>query len=330
MRAIVVREHGPPETLHLTELPTPLPGRGELRVEIHAIGVNYPDLLVVGGAYQRLPPLPFIPGKEAAGIVSALGDGATRYRIGDRVAVQVEHGAYAEEVIAAEDCAYPIPHAMSFADAASMGLVFHTAHVALLDRGQYRPGESVLITGAGGGVGLAAVQLAKALGATVLAGARRDEHKTLARAAGADHVIDLAAPDLRTSLRDQVRAAIGGEGVDIGLDMVGGDVFDAALRALAWRGRLVVVGFAAGRIPEIRANYLLVKNIAVAGLQWSDYRERDPAGVRRVQGELIALYEAGRIRPHVMGSFPLEQAATALDLVRRGAVGGKLVLTTGR
>jgi NADPH2:quinone reductase len=330
MRAVVVREHGPPETLRVEEMSMPVPGRGEVRVEVHAIGVNYPDLLVVGGAYQILPSRPFIPGKEAAGVVAAVGEGVTAWKPGDRVAVQLEHGAYAEEVIAPQQEVYALPHAMSFADAAAMGLVFQTAHFALLDRAQYRMGESVLVTGAGGGVGLAAVQLAKALGATVLAGARRDEHKTLARASGADHVIDLAAPNLREALREQVRAATGGQGVDIVLEMVGGDVFDAALRALAWRGRLVVVGFAGGRIPELRANYLLVKNITVAGLQWSDYRERDAAWVRRVQQELFQLYETGKIRPHVMRHFPLEEAASALDLVRRGGVASKVVLTTSR
>jgi NADPH2:quinone reductase len=164
----------------------------------------------------------------------------------------------------------------------------------------------------------------------VLAGVSRPERAAAARENGADVVIELWRPNLRDSLREQVFAATGGRGADVVLDPAGGDVFDASLRALAWRGRLVIIGFAAGRIPEVKANYLLVKNISVAGLQWSDYRERDPDAMRRVQDELVALYEAGKIRPHVMGSFPLDEAATALDLLRRGAASGKLVLTTGR
>jgi NADPH2:quinone reductase len=185
------------------------------------------------------------------------------------------------------------------------------------------------VTGAGGGVGLAAIQLVKALGGTALAGTRSPAKADAIRAAGADAIIDLGAANLRDVLRAQVREATAGRGADVVLDPLGGDVFDAALRALAWRGRIVVIGFAAGRIPEVRANYLLVRNISASGLQWSDYRERDPAWVRRVQTELFSLYEASRLRPEVMQTFPIEQFASALDLLGSGEVRGKLVLTTG-
>jgi NADPH2:quinone reductase len=330
MRALLVREHGPASAMRVEEVPDLRPGPGEVVVDVHAIGVNYPDLLVIGGTYQNLPPRPFSPGKEAAGVVAAVGEGVTRIRPGTRVSVQVEHGAYAEQVRAPADWTYPLPDGMGFADAAALGLVAQTAHFALVDRGQLRTGETVLVTGAGGGVGLAAVQVAKALGARVLAGVRNEPHAQAVREAGADHVIDLAAPDLRESLRAQVFAATGGKAADVIVDQVGGDVFDAALRAIAWRGRLVVVGFAAGRIPEVRAGLLLVKNIAVAGLQWSDYRERDPDWVRRVQDELFRFHEEGKLRPRIMKSFPLEQAAEALELVKAGKVTGKVVLTTSR
>jgi NADPH2:quinone reductase len=211
-----------------------------------------------------------------------------------------------------------------------MGLAYQSAHFALIERGQFRPGETVLVTGAGGAVGLAAIQLVKALGGQALAGTRRPAEAAAIRAAGADAVINLGAADLRDALRAQVHAATGGHGADIVLDPVGGDVFDASLRALAWRGRIVVIGFAAGRIAELRTNYLLVKNIEASGLQWSDYRERDPAWVRRVQDELFALHAAGRIRPQLARTFPLAEFAAALDLVGSGEAHGKLVLTTAQ
>jgi NADPH2:quinone reductase len=330
MRAIVVREFGPPQGMAIEDWPTPEPGPGQIRVDTRAIDVNYPDLLVIGGQYQILPARPFVPGKDAAGVVSAAGEGVRHCRVGDRVLVQVEHGAYAEQVLADDAHSYVIPDAMSFTEAAAMGLVYQTAHFALIDRGRFAPGETVLVTGAGGGVGLAAIQLVKALGGIALAGTRSPAKADAIRAAGADAIIDLGVANLRDSLRAQVHAATAGRGAHVVLDVVGGDVFDAALRALAWRGRIVVIGFAAGRIPEIRANYLLVKNIAAAGLQWSDYRERDPAWVRRVQDELFALYRAGKLRPQIMRTLPMAAFATALNLVAKGEVSGKVVLTTGR
>lgn len=328
MRAVWVREHGTPETARVEEVPTPAIGDEQVLVEIKAIGVNYPDLLVMGGTYQILPPRPFSPGKDAAGIVRAVGRKATHCKPGDRVAVQLEYGAYAEQVAAKDGVCHVIPDAMSFEEAAAMGLVYQTAYFALIERGLYQRGETVLVNGAAGGVGLAAVQIAKGVGATVLAGVNNEEHGRIARVNGADHVIDLARPDLRESLRAQVYALNGGRGVDIVLDPLGGAVFEASLRALAWRGRMVVIGFAAGGIPELKVNYLLVKNLTVSGLQWSDYRERTPEWVRRVQTELFGLYAQGPIRPRVMRSFPLERFAEALELVRRGSVQGKVVLTT--
>jgi NADPH2:quinone reductase len=318
-------------------------------VEVHAAAVNYPDLLVVSGRYQVLPPLPFTPGKDAAGVVRAIGPAiqdanspapsspnlspkprSPSLRVGDRVVVQLEHGGYASQVCAPTAWVHPIPDAMSFVDAAAMGLVYQTAYFALVDRGQFRRSETVLITGAAGGVGLAAVQIAKGLGARVLAAVNTPLQADLVQQHGADAVIDLAQPDLRESLRKQVYSANAGRGVDVVLDTLGGDVFDGALRALAWCGRIVVIGFAAGRIPEIKANYLLVKNITATGLQWSDYRERTPDRVAEVQQELIQLYTRGAVRPHVMQVFPLEQFEQALRLVATGQAVGKVVLTMGQ
>jgi NADPH2:quinone reductase len=330
MRAVWVREHGAPETARVEEVPAPAIGDEQVLVDIKAIGVNYPDLLVMGGTYQILPPRPFSPGKDAAGIVRAVGSRATHCKPGDRVAVHLEYGAYAEQVAAKDAVCHVLPEAMSFEEAAAMGLVYQTAHFGLIERGLYQRGETVLVNGAAGGIGLAAVQIAKGLGATVFAGVNNEEHGRIARENGADQVIDLARPDLRDSLRAQVHALSGGRGVDIVLDPLGGAVFEASLRALAWRGRMVVIGFAAGGIPELKVNYLLVKNITVSGLQWSDYRERAPDWVRRVQMELFELYVKGAIRPRVMRSFPLERFAEALALVKSGSVQGKVVLTTAR
>jgi NADPH:quinone reductase len=329
MRAIVVSEFGSPAAMAIADWPTPEPGPGQVRVDVRAIDVNYPDLLVIGGKYQILPPLPFVPGKAAAGVVGAVGEGVRHCRAGERVLVQVEHGAYAEQILGEGEHAYPMPEAMSFTEAAAMGLAYQTAHFALLDRGRFEAGETVLVTGAGGAVGLAAIQLVKALGGIALAGTRRPAEADAIRTAGADAIIDLGAPNLRDALRAQVQAVTGGRGADVVLDPVGGDVFDACLRALAWRGRIVVIGFAAGRIPEVRANYLLVKNITAAGLQWSDYRDRDPAWVRRVQDQLFELYRTGKLRPQIARTFPMAAFVDALELVASGRAQGKLVLSVG-
>ena len=328
MRAILIREHGEPDSLKIEDIPTPTIGDDDVLIDVHAIGVNYPDLLVIGGQYQILPPKPFSPGKDAAGIVVAVGKLVTSCKPGERVVAQVEHGAYAEQLRARGVNCFVIPKSMSFNEAAAMGLVYQTAHFALFERGQFRSGETVLVNGAGGGVGLAAVQIAKALGATVLAGVRQEVHAHIARESGADHIIDLGKENLQEEIRRQVYAVTGGRGADVVLDPLGGDVFDGSLRAMAWRGRMVVIGFAAGRIPAIKANYLLVKNIAISGLQWSDYRERDPAWVRHVQEELFQFYTRGKLKPNVMQAFSMDQFGEALSLVKSGRVNGKVVLTT--
>ena len=326
MKALLVHEHGPIENLVLGEAPDPVPKAGEVLVDVHAASVNFPDLLVIGGTYQRLPPRPFSPGKDLAGIVAAVGEGVTTCVPGDRVCAQVEFGAYAGKCIVPEVNCHIMPAGMSFADGAAMGLTYLTAHFALIERGFYEPGETVLVNGAAGGVGLAAVQVAKALGATVVASVGSDAKAEIARASGADHIVRTDVPDLRESFRRQVYGAVGARGVDLIVDPVGGDVFDASLRVIAWRGRLVVVGFAEGRIPEVKAGYLLVKNIALVGLQFSDYRDREPEKVRRAQQALFRMYEAGRIKPHVMAAYPMAKHQEALRAVRDRVVVGKVVL----
>ena len=326
LKALIVREHGPLENLLLEDLPDPAPGPGEVLVDVHAASVNFPDLLVIGGTYQTLPPRPFSPGKDMAGVVAAVGAGVTTCKPGDRVAAQIEYGAYAQRCVVPQQNCYPMPDAMSYADAAAMGIAWPTAHFALIERGQYQPGETVLINGAAGGVGIATIQIAKALGATVVASVSSADKALLARQHGADHVVRTDVPNLRDAFRDQVLAAVGKRGVDIIVDPVGGDVFDASLRVIAWSGRIIVVGFAAGRIPDIKAGHLLVKNIAVLGLQYSAYRDRQPEKVQRVQRELFDWYVAGKIKPHVMAAYPLAQYREALRVVRDREVVGKIVI----
>ncbi|TMS58287.1 NADPH:quinone oxidoreductase family protein [Imbroritus primus] len=326
MKAIAIHDYCEPGALALGSLPDPVPGPDDVLIEVRAASVNFPDLLVVRGQYQFSPPLPFAPGKDAAGIVRAVGANVSGFRPGDRVATQVEYGAYAELVKArACDC-FQIPDSMPFEDAAAMGLAYQSAYFALMERGRFQAGETVLVTGAAGGVGSAAVQIVQGLGGKALAGVRHADQMPFALGLGASATVDLAAPDLRNALRAQVHALTEGRGADVLIDTLGGDAFDAALRAMAWSGRAVVVGFASGRIPEIKANYLLVKNLTVSGLQWTDYHVRTPQKIQAAQAEIFRLYESGALKPHIAGVFPLAQAGEVLQTLERGHVFGKYVL----
>lgn len=327
MKALIVNEHGPVEKLSLGEFPDPKPGKGDVLVDVHAASVNFPDLLVIGGTYQNLPPRPFVPGKDLAGVVAAVGEGVTRVKPGDRVLAQIEHGAFAERAVVREVLCFVMPAGMPYTDGAAMGLVYLTAHNAMVERAQMKPGETVLVTGAAGGVGLACVQLAKALGATVIAAVSSEEKARVARDSGADYIVRTDVPDLRENFRNQVFDAVGKRGVDLVLENVGGDVFDASLRVMAWCGRLVIIGFAGGRIPEVKAGYLLVKNISLIGLQSSDYRERAPEVVRGAYEQLVALYTAGKLKPKVMAAYPMKDYLVALNTVKDRKVLGKVVIT---
>ena len=331
MRAVIVDAFGPFENAAIREVPDPVPGPADLLVEVHATAANYVDILLMDGSHQSKPGLPFIPGKGPAGTVRAAGAGVTGFAAGDRVVAMCEPGGgFAELICVPATQCHRIPSSMPFADAASMALVYDTAWFALRERGRYADGETVLILGATGGVGLAAVQLAKALGAKVLAGVPSPAKACMARDAGADTIVDLARDDIHDSLREQVYAATGGRGADIVIDPLGDAIFDAAIRAVAWCGRLVVVGFAAGRIPTIRANYLLVRNIDVGGLQIGDYRKRRPDLTARCFEEIYALYEAGRIAPLPTRVLPLEKFADALAAIRDRTAHGRIVLTQNR
>jgi NADPH2:quinone reductase len=330
LKALLVREHGPLESLVLADTPDPVPKPGEVLIDVRAASINFPDLLVIGGTYQKLPARPFSPGKDLAGIVAAVGEGVTTCKPGDRVCAQVEYGAYAEKCLVRDLNCHLMPASMSYAEGAAMGLTYLTAYFALVERGRLAAGETVLVNGASGGVGIATVQVAKALGATVVASVSSEEKAALVKRNGADHVVRTDVANLREDFRNQVYAAIGPRGVDVIVDPVGGDVFEASLRVIAWCGRLVVIGFAEGRIPEVKMGYLLVKNISLIGMQWSDYRDREPQKVREVQQALYRMYEAGTVRPHIMATYALDDYRRALETVRDRKVVGKVVLLMER
>jgi NADPH:quinone reductase len=330
MRAAIVREFGPVEMADFGEFPKPSPGPHEILLETHATAANFVDLLVIGGKYQFLPERPFVPGKLPAGVVAEVGSAVKSLAPGDRVLAMAEQGGYGEFVAVPESQCYKLPDRMSFVDAAAMALVYDTSWFALRDRARYQVGDTVLVLGATGGVGLASVQLAKSMGAKVLASVSSRDKAPIVRAAGADVVIDLSRPNLHDSLRAQVYEATSNRGADIILDPLGGDIFDAALRAVAWHGRLVVIGFATGRIPTIKANYLLVKNIEVSGLQVSDYRKRMPGQMAACFMEIFGLYEAGKIAPAPTEVRPIEDFATALADIRDRRAFGRIVLSQGK
>lgn len=331
MRAVVVNEFGSIENASIGQVMDPEPGPADLLVEIHATAANYVDILLIGGLHQSRPKRPYIPGKGPAGIVRAVGTDVKEFSPGDRVLAMCEPGGgYAEMIALPASYCHPIPDSLSFVDAASMALIYDTAWFALRERGRYSPGETVLVLGGSGGVGLAAIQLAKALGAKVLAGVSNPDKFDLAWEAGADSIIELNRPDLRNSLRDQVFAATDGKGADIVIDPLGDEFFDAALRTLAWCGRLVVIGFAAGGIPSLKVNYLLVKNIEVSGLQIGDYRKRAPEKMAACFKDLFALYAAERIRPPPTTTMPIEKVQDALSSIQQRKVRGRIVLLQQR
>ena len=326
MQAVIVDEPGDIKATRLGTMPSRSPGPDEVLIDIKATAVNYVDLLVIAGKYQFRPECPFIPGKAPAGVVAATGDRVDQCKVGDRVLAMAEQGGYAEQVtVSAEQC-YRLPDCMSYADAAALALVYDTAWVALKERARLKEGEVALILGASGGVGYAAVQLAKVMGARTLAGIARQEKTELVLSAGAEAVIDLGTDNLHDGLRQQVHEVNRGRGADVILDPLGGDIFDAAIRALAWRGRMVVIGFAAGRIPTVKANYLLLKNIEVSGLQVSDYRRRTPDIMQECFAEIFTLYEAGKIKPAPITRFSLEDYQAALIQVRERSARGRLIL----
>lgn len=322
MRAILCERFGPPSSLAWREIADPVAGRGDLVVDVRAAGVNFPDLLSIQNLYQFKPPLPFSPGGEVAGVVAAVGEGAEGFAVGDRVMAVIGFGGFAERVTATPAQCTRLPDEMPFEVAAGMLYTYGTSYHALVHRAALRPGETLLVLGAAGGVGLAAVQIAKKLGARVVAAASSDEKLELCRSEGADETINYAANDLRTALR-----SLGG--VDVVYDPVGGDLSEPALRALRPSGRLLVIGFARGEIPKVALNLPLLKECSIVGVQWGAWAQREPETQRAMIAELVRWWQTGALRPHVHRTYPLEKAAEALDDLAARRVRGKAILVTG-
>jgi NADPH2:quinone reductase len=323
MRAVICNRLEGPAALAFGEMPQPPLGPRQVRIAVKAAGLNFADTLIVQGRYQMKPALPFIPGLEAAGIVTEIGPEATGVAVGTRVMAAVGIGAFAEDVVCNATAVFPMPDSMDFVTAAGFPIVYGTAQAALARRAALEAGETLLVLGAAGGVGVAAIEVGKAMGATVIAAARGADKLEVARRHGADHVIDYASEDLR----ERIKALTAGRGIDVIFDPVGGDVSDAALRSLAWEGRIVIVGFAAGRIQQIPANLLLVKNIAAVGLFWGEYRNRDPELVHEWFATLARWYGAGKVKPHVSHVLPAARAAEAMEMLLARKSTGKIVLT---
>lgn len=324
MKAVLCKAYGPPESLVIEDIEPLKPGRGQVVIDVKACGVNFPDTLIIQGKYQFKPAMPFSPGGEVAGIVKELGEGVERVKIGDRVIAFTGWGGFAEEVVADAARLIPMPGGMDFTTAAAFVMVYGTSHYALKDRALLKPGETLLVLGAAGGVGLAAVELGKVMGAHVIAAASTDEKLEVSRQHGADEIINYTSGDLK----ERVKQLTQGNGVDVVFDPLGGDYSEAALRGMVWGGRFLVVGFAAGDIPRIPLNLALLKGCSIVGVFWGAFTERDPRRNQEHLQELMTWFHEGKIKPHISASYSLEQAAQALNDMMERKVQGKVVLVT--
>lgn len=322
MKAVLCKEWGLPETLVVEDVPSPVAGPGEVLVEVHAAGVNFPDTLIIQKKYQYQPDLPFSPGGEVAGVVKAVGEGVSAWKPGDRVLASSTWGGYAQEIVVKAERAMPIPEGMDFVTASAYVLAYGTSLHALKDRAKLAAGETLLVLGAAGGVGISAIEIAKAMGARVIACASSEDKLALCRAHGADETIDYA----RENLRGRLEALTGGKGPDVIYDPVGGPYTEQAFRSIAWEGRHLVIGFAAGEIPKLPLNLPLLKTASLVGAFWGAFVQRDPKRTREHLQELFALYQSKKVRPPITKTYPLAQAAQALRDVMERRVKGKVVI----
>jgi NADPH2:quinone reductase len=325
MKAVLCKQYGPPDALVFESLPSPRPGDGEVVITMKAASVNFPDVLIIQNKYQFKPPLPFSPGSELAGVVKEVGAGVQAFRPGDKVMAFTTYGAFAEEVKTEASRLIALPEGMDFIRGAAFVLTYATTDHALRDRAALAAGETLLVLGASGGVGLAAIQIGKALGARVIACASSDDKLAVCREHGADATINYTTEDLR----ERIKALTEGRGVDVIYDAVGGPYTEPAFRSIAWRGRHLVVGFAAGDIPKLPLNLALLKGASVVGVFWGDFARREPQGFAASIAQLSKWYAQGRLKPHVSQTFPLEKAAEALKLMAARQVKGKVVVTAG-
>jgi NADPH2:quinone reductase len=325
MKAVLCKAYGPPESLVVEEVELPPPGPGEVVISVKAASVNFPDVLIIQNKYQFKPSLPFSPGSEVSGVVKSVGDGVTHLKPGAAVMAFTTYGGFAEEVKTEARRVLPLPAGMSFAQAAAFGLTYATSDFGLRDRGDLKASETLLVLGAAGGVGIAAIEIGKAVGARVIACASTDDKLAACREHGADETINYATEDLR----ERIKELTGGQGVDVVYDPVGGPYTELALRSLAWRGRLLVVGFAAGEIPKIPLNLTLLKGCSIIGVFWGEFVRREPDRFAESMRQLGRWFSESRIKPHISATFPLERAADALTLMADRKVTGKVVLSVG-
>ncbi len=323
MKAVLCKAFGPAENLVVEDLDSPQIKKGEVLLDVHAAGVNFPDTLIIEGKYQFKPPFPFSPGGEAAGVVAAVGEKISHLKVGDRVMALTGWGSFAEQVAVSGQNVLPIPTEMDFTTAAAFSMTYGTSMHALKQRANLQPGETLLVLGASGGVGLAAVEIGKAMGARVIAAASTNEKLEIARKAGADELINYS----KASLRERLKELTDGQGVDVIYDPVGGKLFEEAFRSIAWNGRMLVVGFAAGgEIPALPANLPLLKGASLIGVFWGAFAQRQPQDNAANFKQLFAWYAEGKLRPLVSQTFALEQAAEAIDTLGQRKAVGKLVV----
>ncbi|TBU72349.1 NADPH:quinone oxidoreductase [Pseudomonas daroniae] len=322
MKALLCKAFGPDGTLVLEDIDSPYPKGNEVLIEVQAAGVNFPDTLIIEGKYQFKPPLPFAPGGEVAGVISAVGDKVTHLQAGDRVMALTGWGGFAEQVAVPAYNVLPMPDSMDFVSAAAFGMTYGTSMHALKHRAGLLAGETLLVLGASGGVGLAAIEIGKAMGARVIAAASSAAKLEIAKQAGADELIDYGTQNLK----EEVKRLTNGQGADVIVDPVGGDLFDQAARSIAWNGRLLVVGFASGRIPELPVNLMLLKGAAVVGVFWGAFAQRQPAENAANFGQLFAWHAEGKVKPLVSQTYPLERAGEAITALSERRAVGKLVI----
>ncbi|MFN3230558.1 MAG: NADPH:quinone oxidoreductase family protein [Alphaproteobacteria bacterium] len=323
MKAFLCREHGDLNQLVLEDIDTPEPGPGEVQIRVRACGINFADSLMVGGTYQATPQLPFVPGTEIAGEITALGEGVSDFDVGDLVMGLPGRGGYGEYLTTNASRVVPVPESLSVEQAASFAITYGTSHVALAYRARLQKGETLVVHGAAGGTGLSAVEVGVAMGATVIATAGGPEKLKIPKAAGATHLIDYRAEDIRT----RVKELTGGKGADVIFDPVGGDVFDASLRCIAFEGRILVIGFAGGETQQIKSNHVLVKNVDIIGVNRPAYDQYRPDLVRQSNETLIGWLAEGKIKPLVSKTIPLEDAVNGLRAVINRKTTGKVVIT---
>ena len=323
MKALLCKQHGLPDTLVHEDTPDPVPGPGEVLIDVKAAGVNFPDVLIIQNKYQFKPALPFAPGAELAGVVSAVGPGVTTAKVGDRVIGSCGHGAFAEKAVVQAARTIPLPEGVDFDVGAAFVLTYGTSWHALKDRALLQAGETLLVLGAAGGVGVAAIEIGKALGARVIAAASTAEKLAVCREHGADETINYATEDLR----ERLKALTGGKGPDVIYDPVGGQYAEPAFRSIAWRGRYLVVGFANGEIPKLPLNLALLKGASIVGIFWGGYIEREPKHFAADLRELFGLVKQGKLKPHISARFPLARGVDALNHLMNRQATGKVVIT---